>query len=88
MAARGPYDIAVRPSAGKCRVVWFCLLRYLAFLVSCFVLLCGKSGLDRTLTCVIPAVGGAIGIFAFLNAFGHGIFLAPLPFFSMLPVRL
>ena len=27
MAVRGPYDIAVRPSAGKCRVVWFCLLR-------------------------------------------------------------
>lgn len=57
------------------------VILYLAFLVSCFVLLCGKSGLDRTLTCVIPAVGGAIGIFAFLNALGHGIFLAPPPFF-------
>lgn len=55
---------------------------YVFFLISAGFLCRGKRGLDRTLTCVIPVVGGASLVFSFLNASGHGVFFAPLPLFS------
>ena len=55
---------------------------YISFLISAGLLCHGKHGLDRTLTCAIPAAGGSFLAFAFLNASGHGVFFAPLPLFA------
>lgn len=55
---------------------------YVFFLISAGSLCRGKHGLDRTLTCTIPVVGGTFLVFSSLNASGHGVFFAPLPLFS------
>lgn len=55
---------------------------YVFFLISAGFLCRGKHGLDRTLTCTIPVVGGTFLVFSSLNASGHGVFFAPLPLFS------